>query len=101
HAHLPAARWMARALRGRPCRLETNTLSAQPAAAQAGLGLAVLPHFLARQAGLVCVEPQLGADQPIWLAMHADLAHSRRVRAVADHLIELFERRQAELEGPA
>ncbi|MBA4002678.1 MAG: LysR family transcriptional regulator, partial [Delftia sp.] len=33
--------------------------------------------------------------------MHADLAHSRRVRAVADHLIELFERRQAELEGPA
>ncbi len=101
HAHLPAARWMARALRGRPCRLETNTLSAQLAAAQAGLGLAVLPHFLARQAGLVCVEPQLGADQPIWLAMHADLAHSRRVRAVADHLIELFERRQAELEGPA
>lgn len=101
HAHLPAARWMARALRGRPCRLETNTLSAQLAAAQAGLGLAVLPHFLARQAGLVCVEPQLGADQPIWLAMHADLAHSRRVRAVADHLIELFERRHAELEGPA
>ena len=93
HAHLPAARWMARALHGRPCRLETNTLSAQLAAAQAGLGLAVLPHFLARQAGLVCVEPQLGADQPIWLAMHADLAHSRRVRAVADHLIELFERR--------
>lgn len=101
HAHLPAARWMARALHGRPCRLETNTLSAQLAAAQAGLGLAVLPHFLARQAGLVCVEPQLGADQPIWLAMHADLAHSRRVRAVADHLIELFERRHAELEGPA
>lgn len=101
HAHLPAARWMARALRGRPCRLETNTLSAQLAAAQAGLGLAVLPHFLARQAGLVCLEPQLGADQPIWLAMHADLAHSRRVRAVADHLIELFERRHAELEGPA
>lgn len=101
HAHLPAARWMAHALRRRPCRLETNTLSAQLAAAQAGLGLAVLPHFLARQAGLVCVEPQLGADQPIWLAMHADLAHSRRVRAVADHLIDLFERRHAELAGPA
>ncbi|MBL8357668.1 MAG: LysR family transcriptional regulator [Delftia acidovorans] len=101
HAHLPAARWMARALHGRPCRLETNTLSAQLAAAQAGLGLAVLPHFLARQAGLVCVAQQLGADQPIWLAMHADLAHSRRVRAVADHLIELFEAHRTELDGTA
>lgn len=101
HAHLPAARWMARVLRGRSCRLETNTLSAQLAAAEAGLGLAVLPHFLARKAGLACVAHHLGADQPIWLAMHADLAHSRRVRAVADHLIELFEARRAELEGPA
>jgi DNA-binding transcriptional LysR family regulator len=101
HAHLPAARWMARVLHGRSCRLETNTLSAQLSAAQSGLGLAVLPHFLARKAGLACVAHQLGADQPIWLAMHADLAHSRRVRAVADHLIELFEARRAELEGQA
>ncbi len=100
HAHLPAARWLARMLRGRPARLETNTLSAQLAAAGAGLGLAVLPHFLARGAGLACVSPQLGADQPIWLAMHADLAHSRRVRAVADHLVALFEARRADLQGP-
>lgn len=101
HAHLPAARWLERTLRGRPARLETNTLSAQLAAAEAGLGLAVLPHFLARSAGLVCVERQLGADQPIWLAMHADLAQSRRVRAVADHLIALFEARRSDLEGLA
>lgn len=101
HAHLPAAQWLARTLRGRPCRLETNTLSAQLAAAEAGLGLAVLPHFLARRAGLVCVAQQLGADQPVWLAMHSDLAHSRRVRAVADHLVALFEARRADLEGPA
>lgn len=101
HAHLPAARWLARTLRGRPCRLQANTLSAQLAAAEAGLGLAVLPHFLARRAGLACVAPQLGADQPIWLAVHTDLAHSRRVRAVADHLIELFGARRAELDGTA
>lgn len=97
HSHLPAAKWMARMLRGRPCKVETNTLSAQFAAATAGLGLAVLPHYLARQAGLVCLLPELGVDQPIWLAIHSDLAHSRRVRAVADHLIKLFEDNGSEL----
>ncbi|MFM4649677.1 LysR family transcriptional regulator [Aeromonas bivalvium] len=97
NGHLPAARWMTRMLRGRPCRLETGTLAAQLAAARAGMGLAVLPHFLARQTGLVCLQPELGVDQPIWLVLHSDLAHSRRVRAVADHLIALFEHSRAAL----
>ncbi|MGL6478194.1 LysR substrate-binding domain-containing protein [Aeromonas caviae] len=65
--------------------------------AQAGLGLAVLPHYLARQTDLVCLLPELGVDQPIWLVLHSDLAHSRRVRAVADHLIALFERARTAL----
>lgn len=99
HSHLPAAKWIARMLQGRPCQMQANTLSAQMAAAKAGIGLAVLPHFLARQAGLVCLLPELGADQPIWLAIHANLAHSRRVRAVADHLIHLFEKHRSELGG--
>ena len=100
HRSLPAAQSVRRILRGRPCRLETNTLSMQIAAATAGIGLAVLPHFLARPAGLVCLLPALGADQPIWLAIHSSLAHSRRVRAVADHLIQLFEDKRAELRYP-
>lgn len=98
HSHLPAAKWIARMLRGQPCKVETNTLSAQFSAAVAGLGLAVLPHYLARRADLVCILPELGADQPIWLVLHSDLAHSRRVRAVADHLIQLFEEKQSEIE---
>lgn len=97
HQHLPAAQWLKRTLYGRPCRLQTNALSSQVAAACAGLGLAVLPHLLARPAGLVCLQSELGIDQPIWLAIHADLAHSRRVRAVADHLIALFEQQQPAL----
>ncbi|WP_245587336.1 LysR substrate-binding domain-containing protein [Comamonas composti] len=85
--------------RGQSCRLQTNTLAGQvtAAAAAAGLGLAVLPHFLARPAGLVCVQPLPAAEQPIWLAMHSDLVSSRRVRAVADHLIALFESLKSEL----
>lgn len=98
HSHLSAAKWITRILQGRACQMEANTLSAQMVAAKAGLGLAVLPHFLARQAGLVCLLSELGVDQPIWLAIHSNLAHSRRVRAVADHLIHLFEEKRSELD---
>jgi len=97
HGHLPAAKWMTRILQDRPCKVATNTLSAQLSAATSGLGLAVLPHYVARLAGLVCLLPEMGVDQPIWLVIHSDLAHSRRVRAVADHLIGLFEEKQTEL----
>ena len=101
HHHLPGAKWTLRTLRNRPCRLETNTLSAQLSAVVAGMGLAVLPHFLARQAGLQCLQNDLGVEQPIWLVLHSDLAHSRRVRVVADHLIALFAAQAAALKGDA
>ncbi|MEO1018561.1 MAG: LysR family transcriptional regulator [Pseudomonadota bacterium] len=97
--HLPAAQWIERTLRGRPCRITTTSLSAQIAAAGAGIGLAILPHFLARQAGLSCVLADLGADQTIWLVIHSDLLQSTRVRVVADHLASLFLDKRAELRG--
>ncbi len=49
YQHLPAARWVTRMLRGRPCRVEANTLVAQVSAVSAGLGLGILPHFIARK----------------------------------------------------
>ncbi|QDI08948.1 Cyn operon transcriptional activator [Klebsiella electrica] len=91
HQHLPAARWVTQTLRGSPCRVEANTLAAQLSAVSAGLGLGVLPHFMARKNGLHCVNSDLGVDQTLWLVMHSDLANSRRVRVVADHLITLFD----------
>lgn len=98
-AHLPAAQWIARTLRGRPAALTTTTLSAQLAAATAGLGLAVLPHALAQSAGLVRLPIALGLDQPIWLAVHTDLIASHRVRVVADHLAAVVHDRRAALAG--
>jgi DNA-binding transcriptional LysR family regulator len=97
--HLPAAQWIERVLRGRPCALATTSLQAQIAAAQAGIGLAALPHFLARPAGLHCLQRELGIDQAIWLAVHSDLTQSRRVRVVADHLTELLHVNRASLRG--
>ncbi|HCR0138353.1 LysR family transcriptional regulator [Klebsiella aerogenes] len=100
HQHLPAARWITRTLRGRPCRVEANTLLAQLSAVSAGLGLGVLPHFMARKNGLQCVNANIGVDQTLWLVMHSDLAHSRRVRVVADHLIALFDEIKDQLTSP-
>lgn len=88
---LPAAQWVEKALGGRAPSVATTTLAGQMAAAQAGLGLAVLPHFLAQAAGLIARDAAPGLDQSIWLVLHADLAASRRVRLVADHLAAAIE----------
>lgn len=101
HGHLPAARWIERALRGRAPVLATTTISAQLSAAVAGLGLAILPHFLARQHDLVCIQADLGIDQELWLAIHSDLAQSRRVRAVSEFLTDLIRQSRHDLEAPA
>ncbi|GAA0573967.1 LysR family transcriptional regulator [Halomonas salifodinae] len=98
-SHLPAAQWVERILRGRQPALTTTSLAAQVAAAKAGLGLAVLPHFIARDAGLACVASDIGVEQPIYLVLQSDLARSRRIRALADFLSDLVIRNRTRLSG--
>jgi len=92
----------ARAFGGEP-RLTLNTLEAQVAAVREGIGTGVLPHFLARRAGLRLLEPRLPdgtkMETPLLLVSHADLAASRRVRAVADAVILGISQARADLEG--
>ena len=96
---LPAAQWLERTLCGKAPALMTTTLSAQVTAATAGLGLAILPHFLGQEAGLRQLPMELGLDLPIWLVIHGDLTASQRVRAVADHLVETIKRNDTRLRG--
>lgn len=98
-AHLPAAQWVERMLRGREPALTTTSLATQLAATKAGLGIAVLPHFLAREAGLICVAEDIGVDQPIYLVIQTDLTQSGRIRAVADFLTELVANNRERLSG--
>ncbi len=86
---------------GRAPVLATTTLSAQVCRRAAGVGLAVLPHFVARRNDLVCLDAELGIDQDIWLVVHSDLAQSRRVRAVGAFLTRLVGANRAALETPA
>jgi DNA-binding transcriptional LysR family regulator len=99
YANLPSARWIERVLKGRAPALTTTSLASQLAACANGVGLAVLPHFIASTRDLVCLDADLGIDQSIWLVTHSDLAQSRRVRAVADFLRNLVETHRSVLSG--
>ena len=98
-SYLPAAQWSERILQGREPALTTTSVSTQVAAAKAGLGLAVLPHFVALNAGLVCVTSNIGIDQPIYLVIQTDLTQSGRIRAVADFMADLVSRNRDRLKG--
>lgn len=99
YATLPAAKWVERILKGRPPTLVTTSLATQFTACESSLGLAILPHFLARPRGLVCLDADLGVDQTIWLVTHSDLVHSRRISAVAEFLRALVQKKHALLSG--
>ncbi|MEC9432567.1 MAG: LysR family transcriptional regulator [Pseudomonadota bacterium] len=101
-AEIPQHAWLEAARDGRPVALRTNDASSQAAAAQAGLGAALLPVFLAaRLPGLV----RLPWDGPLprrdlWLAVHEDLRAVPRIRAALDFLARLA-RRVAREDGAA
>ncbi|APZ54941.1 LysR family transcriptional regulator [Salipiger abyssi] len=66
------------------------------AAAHQGLGIAVLPVFLGRPAGLVPVDDAV-LLRPLYLALHEDKARSPRIRRVADALAERLRAIRTEL----
>lgn len=89
--HLPSAKWLNEHYPNAASALVTTSLVAQLAAVKAGLGLAVLPGFIAEQESeLIAAIP---ADrvfmEDLWLVTHAELTASARVRAVADFLVEI------------
>lgn len=86
-APTPPARWLAGVLRDTPPSLRASSFVAVADAAEAGLGLAVLPCFVAdERAGLRRVPPGIVAHSTGWIVVHEDMQRSARVRAVLDAL---------------
>lgn len=87
-AQSPQQQWLAQVMAGRRVAMRTADADVQLAAVLAGIGVAVLPGFLAeRQPSLVAVPadlPEISRD--IWLVVHEDLQRSPIIRAVLDHL---------------
>ncbi|BEV70706.1 LysR family transcriptional regulator [Paludibacterium sp. THUN1379] len=98
---VPQQRWLAQFAGSRPFVFRSNDLAALLNAARAGLGIAVLPHFLAAgdEALALLVNPACPTVRQIWLAMHPDVKRSPRVRLLADLLAELVGEAQALLSG--
>lgn len=87
---LPQEAWLEEFRDGRPVTFRSNDNGILAAAARAGVGVALLPRYLAEaEPGLVALNP--GRPLPsreIWLAVHDDVRRAPRVRAVIDFLAE-------------
>lgn len=81
-------------------RVEFDDVSAIIGAAQVGLGVARLPLFLGRAAGLVMM-PQITPEKyhDIWVVAHKDLWTSAKVVAFKDVLVKYFRENRYQFEG--
>ena len=87
---LPQKLWLDDHVGSRRFVLKSNDMATMLQAALDGLGLALLPDFLARTHGRLEPMP-IGAAapvRPVFLVMHPDIRRSRRVRTVADHIVQ-------------
>ena len=84
--------WLEGIADGRRFVLRSNDLAVLYQACRAGLGIALLPHFLARSDTALVAVPCDDAPPPrsLWLVVHPDVRRSPRVRAVADSLAEII-----------
>jgi DNA-binding transcriptional LysR family regulator len=95
---LPAVQWLDDYAGERPFALRSNDPWSLVTAARAGLGVALITHYMAQQDGaLVCVDEAAPPPREVWLVLHGDVRRSPRVRRVADLIAEIFERDGARL----
>jgi DNA-binding transcriptional LysR family regulator len=89
----PQQQWLERFRAGRRYAFWTNDAAAMLAACRAGLGVAVMPHFLGRGEAALALHPdhRQVLSRPLWLAVHPDVRRSPRVTLVAELLAELME----------
>lgn len=88
---VPEAAWLEGFAAGRRFALRSDSWTTQAAAAAAGLGVALLPAYVAA-AFPALTRVELGAAPPVaelWLLVRPDLTSVPRVRAVADFLAAL------------
>ena len=95
-------RWMDQNVRATQIACRVDALPALRDAADAGLGLAMLPCYVGDPApGLRRVTPKALAEprSALWLLTHDDLKRTARIRATLDFLAKAFASERALLEG--
>ncbi|VEA63793.1 Gcv operon activator [Serratia plymuthica] len=82
--------WLLEQAGHRPLVMRSNDLMIQAAAAAAGAGIALLPHFVAQELGLERLAPPLGLRREVWLTVHDDIRHAPGIAAVTAFLLECY-----------
>jgi DNA-binding transcriptional LysR family regulator len=84
---LPADRWLQR-LTGRTADIRTTQLEAQCAAIRAGVGIGILPCFLAKD--LLRIPTKTKMEETLWLVAHAE-STTKRIRRVHEEIVSIIE----------
>lgn len=84
---LPSARWLRQHF-GRDPDILVNSLAGQRAAIAAGIGIGMLPCFLA--GGLHALDTPMRPVEPLWLVAHATETISNRTRLVYDEVARII-----------
>jgi len=93
--------WLAQQFEDAKFALRCNNQTGQIAAARAGFGIALLPHFLAA-GDPALVELDLSKAPPtreLWLLTRRDVQTNQRIRVVSQFLLDLVQRERALFEG--
>jgi DNA-binding transcriptional LysR family regulator len=90
-AHTPAQTWLAAFAAGRPFSLMSSDPHVQKSAAEAGLGIALLPDRIAGQSpSLRRAHASVPPPRVAWLVMHPDMQNAPAVRIVAEAIASIF-----------
>ncbi|WGF87432.1 LysR family transcriptional regulator [Marinivivus vitaminiproducens] len=93
--------WMTSHGHDERCRYRVDTVLGMLEAARCGIGLAVLPCYLADGDPRLC---RIGARLPelavdVWMLTHPHLRRTARIRAFVDHVASAFRRLSGRLDG--
>ena len=99
-AQVPGALWLKEHAAAAHMMLRGNSIMAVLNAAIVGMGLAVLPCFLAEaEPTLRRLTPKILGSREIWLVFHPDVARVARVRTVIDFVTEIIGQEADKLRG--
>ena len=98
---LPEMTWFASLTHQAQAAVRHNSRYGQRAAAEAGMGLAVLSRFMGDGTGLRrLATPSPAPLREVYLAVHQDIRHTPRIRAVTDVIVATMRAEAARLAPP-
>ncbi|MBF0751535.1 MULTISPECIES: LysR family transcriptional regulator [unclassified Pasteurella] len=82
--------WLKTQLYNRPIIFACNDFQLMKTAISQQIGIGLLPDCYAKTSNLVQIEELGSFNSPMYLVMHQDVRHSKKVRIVADFLVEIL-----------